>query len=155
MTEEHTEVREDLIPNCQYEGSVRTVLNLSLVTFLVMLGLSMVAPILPTYAESFEVSYTLVGFVISSFAAARMIIDLPAGILTRRYNKKKIMITGLVLLSTSSVLAGYASTYLILVIARVIEGIGSALYVTTATVFLAQICGKEKRGQWMSMYLGM
>ncbi|TET10150.1 MAG: MFS transporter, partial [Candidatus Thorarchaeota archaeon] len=30
-----------------------------------------------------------------------------------------------------------------------------ALYVTTATVYLAQISGKEKRGQWMSLYMGM
>ena len=154
MTEEHQDFKEDTTSNSQYEGNIRTVLNLSLVTFLVMLGLSMVAPILPVYAESFQVSYTLVGFVISSFAAARMFIDIPAGLLSRRYNKKKIMITGLVLLSTSSVLAGYAPSYIILVIARVIEGVGSALYVTTATVFLAQISGEEKRGQWMSLYLG-
>ncbi len=132
-----------------------TVLNLSLVTFLVLLGLSMVAPILPTYAESFQVSYTLVGFVVSSFAVTRMLLDMPAGLLSRRYDKKRIMILGLVLISTSSILAGYATNYLILVIARMVEGAGSALYVTTATVFLAQIAGEEKRGQWMSLYMGM
>ena len=131
------------------------VLNLSLVTFLILLGLSMVAPILPTYAESFQVSYTLVGFVVSSFAVTRMFLDLPAGLLSRRFDKKRIMIFGLVLLSTSSILAGLAPNYITLVIARMIEGAGSALYVTTATVFLAQISGEEKRGQWMSLYLGM
>jgi len=115
----------------------------------------MVAPILPTYAESFQVSYTLVGFVVSSFAVTRMILDMPAGLLARRYDKKAIMITGLILLSTSSILAGVAQNYITLVIARMIEGSGSALYVTTATVFLAQISGKEKRGQWMSLYMGM
>ena len=132
-----------------------TVLNLSLVTFLVLLGLSMVAPILPTYAESFQVSYTLVGFVVSSFAVTRMLLDMPAGLLSRRYDKKRIMILGLVLISTSSILAGYATNYLTLVFARMVEGAGSALYVTTATVFLAQIAGEEKRGQWMSLYMGM
>ncbi len=132
-----------------------TVLNLSLVTFLVLLGLSMVAPILPTYAESFQVSYTLVGFVVSSFAVTRMVLDMPAGLLSRRYDKKKIMISGLILLSTSSVVAGLAPDYITLVVARMIEGVGSALYVTTATVFLAQISGEEKRGQWMSLYMGM
>ena len=132
-----------------------TVLNLSLVTLLVLLGLSMVAPILPTYAESFQVSYTLVGFVVSSFAVTRMVLDMPAGLLSRRYDKKKIMISGLILLSTSSVVAGFAPNYISLVIARMIEGAGSALYVTTATVFLAQISGEEKRGQWMSLYMGM
>ena len=137
------------------EGNVLTVLNLSLVTFCVLLGLSMVAPILPTYAESFQVSYTFVGFVVSAFAVTRMVLDMPAGLLARKYDKKAIMITGLLLLSTSSILAGIAPNYITLVIARMIEGSGSALYVTTATVFLAQISGKEKRGQWMSLYMGM
>lgn len=155
MSEEHYELDGESTPNSKYEGSVITVLNLSLVTFLVLLGLSMVAPILPTYAESFQVSYTLVGFVVSSFAVTRMVLDMPAGLLSRRYDKKKIMISGLILLSTSSVVAGLAPDYITLVVARMIEGVGSALYVTTATVFLAQISGEEKRGQWMSLYMGM
>jgi MFS family permease len=132
-----------------------TVLNLSVVTLLVLLGLSMVAPILPSYAESFQVSYTLVGFVISSFAVTRVILDIPAGLLSRRHDKKKIMILGLILIVASSIMAGLAPSYIVLVIARLIEGAGSALYVTSATVFLAQISGKEKRGQWMSLYSGM
>jgi DHA1 family multidrug resistance protein-like MFS transporter len=132
-----------------------TVLNLAIVTFFVLLGLSMVAPILPSYAESFQVSYALVGFVISSFAFTRMILDMPAGLLSRKYDKKKIMILGLFLIVVASIMAGFASNYLMLVIARMIEGAGSALYVTAATVFLAQISGEEKRGQWMSLYSGM
>jgi len=155
LTEEHRELDGKIVPNSNHEGSIIEVLNLSLVTFLVLLGLSMVAPILPTYAESFQISYTLVGFVISSFAITRMILDIPAGLLSRRFDKKKIMISGLILISTSSILAGYAPSYIVLVIARMLEGAGSALYVTTATVFLAQISGKEKRGQWMSLYMGL
>lgn len=137
------------------EVGALTVVNLSVVTFLVLLGLSIVAPVLPAYAESFDVSYTLVGFVISSFALTRVFIDMPAGLLSTRHDKKTIMIVGLLLLAVSSVLAGLAPTYWILVIARMIEGAGSALYITSATVFLAQICGEEKRGQWMSLYMGL
>jgi MFS family permease len=155
LSEELQNQTENNKPNSEYEGNVITVLNLSLVTFLILLGLSLVSPILPTYAESFQVSYTLVGFVVSAFAVTRMILDIPAGLLSRRFDKKRIMILGLVLLSTSSVLAGFAQSYIVLVIARMIEGAGSALYVTTATVFLAQIAGEEKRGQWMSLYMGM
>ncbi len=132
-----------------------TVLNLSVVTFLVMLGLSIVAPILPNYAENFGVSYTLVGFVISAFALTRMVLDIPAGFLSRTYDKKRIMILGLILIVASSIMAGMAETYVTLVIARMIEGAGSALYVTTATVFLAQIAGTERRGRLMSIYSGM
>lgn len=136
-------------------GKLLTVLNLSSVTFLVMLGLSMVAPILPGYAESFQVSYAMVGLVISSFAVTRMVLDIPAGFLGRKYDKKAIMILGLLLIVVSSIIAGFATTYPLLIIARMIEGAGSALYVTTATIFLAQITGSKKRGQLMSVYSGM
>ena len=146
---------EDSAPPPRQGYSGWTVLNLSFVSFCVLLGLSMVAPILPQYAESFGVSYTFVGFVISSFALTRVFLDIPAGLLSRRYDKKGIMTTGLLLILASSVLAGMATDYWILVLARMIEGAGSALYVTCATVFLAQISGEEKRGQWMSLYMGM
>jgi DHA1 family multidrug resistance protein-like MFS transporter len=76
------------MPDPSTEGNLLSVLNLSLVTFLVLLGLSMVAPILPTYAESFQVSYTLVGFVISSFAVMRMVLDMPAGLLSRSFSSR-------------------------------------------------------------------
>jgi DHA1 family multidrug resistance protein-like MFS transporter len=136
-------------------GQLLQVLNLSAVTFCVLLGLSMVAPILPEYAGSFQVSFAMVGLVISSFAATRMILDMPAGFLARKYDKRVIMITGLLLIVIASVLAGFAPTYIVLIIARMIEGAGSALYVTAATVFLAQIAGTEKRGQLMSVYSGL
>jgi len=153
--EENQQSEQNLTSNLLKKGQFVTVLNLSLVTFLVLLGLSMVAPILPSYAESFQVSYTLVGFVISSFAVTRMMLDIPAGLLSRKHDKKMIMILGLTLIVISSIMAGFAPNYFLLVIARMIEGAGSALYVTSATVFLAQISGKEKRGQWMSLYSGM
>ena len=137
------------------DRQVIAVFNLSIVSFLVILGLSMVAPILPSYAESFQVSYSLVGFVISSFAVTRMLLDMPAGFLSRKYDKKIIMITGLILIVISSVTAGLASTYTVLIISRMIEGAGSALYITAATILLTQISGIEKRGRLMSLYTGM
>ncbi|PNX52896.1 MAG: hypothetical protein BV458_07260 [Thermoplasmata archaeon M9B2D] len=153
--EKEVQSTQDSISGSLKHSQLITVLNLAAVTFLVLLGLSMVSPILPGYAESFQVSYTLVGFVISSFALTRVVLDIPAGLLSRKYDKKMIMILGLTLIVVSSIMAGLAPTYIVLVIARMIEGAGSALYVTSATVFLAQISGKEKRGQWMSLYSGM
>jgi len=137
------------------DRQVFNVLNLSMVTFLVMLGLSMVSPILPSYAESFNVSNTLVGLVISSYAVARIFLDVPSGFLLRRYDKKLIMILGLTLIVVSSVVAGLAPTYSVLLLGRIIQGAGSALYVTSATVFLAQIAGTERRGRLMGIYSGM
>jgi DHA1 family multidrug resistance protein-like MFS transporter len=118
------------------------------------LGLSIVAPILPYYAESFNVNYTLVGLVVAAFGIARMFIDLPAGIVAQKYDKKYLMLVGLMLVSSSSIMAGLAQNYWILLFARIIEGFGSAIYVTTATIFIAIVADPERRGFLMSLYSG-
>ena len=73
------------------------------------MGLSVIAPILPYYAETFNVNYTLVGLVVAAFGIARMLIDLPAGFLAQKYDKKSLMIMGLLLVSMSSIMAGFAA----------------------------------------------
>ncbi len=119
-----------------------------------LLGLSIISPILPYYAESFNVNYTLVGLVVSAFGIARMFIDLPVGFLAQIYNKKYLMLIGLVLVSSSSIMAGLAQNYWILLFARIIEGFGSAIYVTTSTIFIALVTSPERRGFLMSIYSG-
>jgi DHA1 family multidrug resistance protein-like MFS transporter len=118
------------------------------------LGLSIIAPILPEYAETFHVNYTLVGLVVAAFGIARMVLDLPAGFLAQRFNKKKLMLLGLILVSSSSIMAGFAQNYWMLLAARIIEGLGSAIYVTTATIFIALVTTPERRGFLMSIYSG-
>jgi DHA1 family multidrug resistance protein-like MFS transporter len=119
-----------------------------------LLGLNIVAPILPEYAETFNVNYALVGLAVATFGIARMFLDLPAGIMARRYNKKMLMLLGLILVSVSSILAGTAQNYGMLLVARAIEGFGSAIYVTIATIFIALVASPERRGFLMGIYSG-
>ena len=116
--------------------------------------MSIVAPILPEYAETFNVNYTLVGFAVATFGIGRIFFDLPTGLLAKKYNLKKIMLLGLSLVILSSFLAGIAPQYGVLLLARLIEGIGSSLYVTTSTIYLALTLDPKKRGRLMSLYAG-
>ena len=109
---------------------------------------------MPYYAETFNVNYTLVGLVVSAFGIARMFLDLPAGLLGQKYDKKILMLLGLILVSISSILAGIAQNYWILLLARIIEGFGSAIYVTIATIFIALVAKPERRGFLMGIYSG-
>jgi DHA1 family multidrug resistance protein-like MFS transporter len=95
-----------------------------------------------------------VGLVVATFGIARMFIDLPAGFMARKYNKKILMLLGLILVSGSSILAGTAQNYGTLLLARIIEGFGSAIYVTIATIFIALIATPERRGFLMGIYSG-
>lgn len=50
-----------------------------------MMGIGLVSPILPQYARTFGVSITMVGFLITVFAVARIAVDIPMGKLTNRW----------------------------------------------------------------------
>jgi DHA1 family multidrug resistance protein-like MFS transporter len=131
------------------------ILNLSLVSGLVILGVSIVSPVLPQYALSFSIPFSLTGWAISAFALARMVTDVPAGFLADRFGRKRNMLLGLILIVGSSIIAGTAVSFDWLIFGRVIEGLGSALYITSATTWVAQLSSGEHRGRLMSIYSGV
>jgi len=131
------------------------ILNLSLVSGLVILGVSIISPVLPQYALSFSIPVALVGWAIAAFALARVVTDIPAGFLADRFGRKRNMIFGLVLIILSSIAAGTANNYAWLIFARIVEGIGSALYMISATTWVAQVSAGKSRGRYMSLYTGL
>src|SRR4030042_2045615 len=131
------------------------ILNLSLVSGFVILGISVISPCLPQYALSFSIPVALVGWAVSAFALARVVMDIPAGFLADRFGRKRNMIFGLVLIIVSAIGAGMANNYAWLIFARIIGGIGSALYMTSAATWIAQISAGPSRGRYMSLYSGV
>jgi DHA1 family multidrug resistance protein-like MFS transporter len=131
------------------------ILNLSLVSGFVILGISIISPVLPQYALSFSIPVALVGWAVSAFALARMVMDIPAGVLADRFGRKRNMVFGLILIILSSIAGGTADNYIWLISARIAEGLGSALYVTSATTWVAQVTAGESRGRYMSLYSGL
>lgn len=134
---------------------ILVILNLSLVSGLTMLGFNIISPVLPQYALTFSISIALTGWAISAFALARMFMDLPAGFLADRFGRKRNMVLGLLLIVVSSVVAGMADDYIVLIMGRIVQGVGSAFYVTSATTWVAQISSGQYRGRFMSLYSGL
>src|SRR4051812_25492038 len=92
-----------------------SIVALSLVSLVVMMGSSMVTPSLTLYAqEDLGANEFLVGAVIAGFAIGRLVFDIPAGILADRLGLSRTMIFGLGILVGSSVLAGFAASYWVL-----------------------------------------
>jgi MFS family permease len=141
---------------------MRTVLILSIIIYLVMTGVTIISPILPAYAGDFGADWVMVGVLMGSFAAARVFLSLPAGVIGDRIGNKIAMSIGLVIIIVSSVIAYFAYDlhelfgigYQVLVSARIFEGIGSAFYATMSTSYLAKNTKIEKRGFFMGIFVG-
>ncbi len=134
---------------------IRMVATLSSLVFIVMMGYTIISPVLPLYALEFGASVSAVSFLISAFAISRLSLDLPAGLLGSRHHPKSLMLAGLAAISASSVLCALAPSYWVLLAGRVVEGAGSAFYTTMSTTLLAMTAPEESRGRHMSVFTAM
>jgi len=73
--------------------------------------MSIVSPILPIYARSFDVSYTLVSLAISMYAFGRFLADLPVGMVADRFGRKPLMMVGTLLLTVTAYLNAIAGSF--------------------------------------------
>ena len=142
--EEHLGIREVLrIPE------IRAAM---LGTFVVMLGFGILAPVLPNYARSFGVGYDAVGLLISAFSFARLVSDPFVGRSIDRYGERAMSTLGAVWVGISSIAAGLAPTFPLLVLFRALGGVGSALFFAALLSFLLRSIPAERSGRVMGVY---
>jgi MFS family permease len=96
----------------------------------------------------------LVGTTISGFGLARLLVDLPAGYLSERFGRRFLVVGGPAITAVASIFSGLAANFWQLLVFRFMAGAGSAMYMTGAIIFLADITDESNRGRLMSLYQG-
>ncbi len=123
-------------------------------TALVMSGQGVMAPVLPLFASSFGVGAAAIGLTLSTFALARLILNVPLGVLSDRYGRR-ILLAGGPLISAVGMLGSGASGDLAELLAwRFVAGAGSAMYMTGAQVYLIDISTPANRARFIGANQG-
>jgi len=125
-----------------------------LIVFVIMLGFGLIAPILPLYARSFGVSYDAASLLISTFAFARLVFDPIAGPVVDRYGERWCAMTGVMFVGVSSLLAGLARSFPLVVLFRGAGGLGSSLFFAALYSYLLKIVPSNRMGRTMSVFYG-
>ena len=125
-------------------------LVLCFATFLVMAGQGVIGPVLPLYAKNFGVSATVVGLTLTVFALARLILNVPAGMIADRFGRRILLIGGPILTSIGMFGSGFAGDIWSLLIWRFIAGGGSAFYMSGALIYLIDIAPSDHRARYVA-----
>ncbi len=128
------------------------ILSIYVPSFFIHVGMSIISPILPLYAESFNVSYTLVSLAISSYAIGRFIADIPCGWLSDKWGRRPLMIWGTLILALTAFLNARATSFIEFLFYRLIQGVGSAMWITSRATLLADILKPSERGRIMGYF---
>jgi DHA1 family multidrug resistance protein-like MFS transporter len=124
----------------------------SLSQFAMSMAFSLTDPVLPIYAESFGISYGLVGLILSSFGLTRIFFEIPGGLIMERFGRKRLLLIGFLISAVSEVIAGLAQSYVELMISRMMIGVGSALELTSSLTLIGELSTRENRQRNIAHY---
>ena len=132
----------------------RDVLVVAASSFFVAVGFGVIGPAIPLLATHFGVGATVAGLAISAFAAFRFLSAMGGGRLVRAFGERAVMTGGLLLQAVTSIMAGLAPTFTLLIVFRAIGGIGSAAFTVASIALVIRITPAASRGRAMGIYQG-
>ena len=104
----------------------RATWSLASIYALRMLGLFLIMPVLSLFAEQLEGSTpSLIGMAIGIYGISQAILQIPFGLMSDRFGRKRIIIIGLILFLIGSVVAALSSSIYGVLLGRAIQGSGA------------------------------
>lgn len=119
-----------------------------------MLGMFLILPVFAVYAEHLPggESQILVGLALGVYGLTQAILQLPFGMASDHYGRKRVIYFGLVLFAIGSFIAAMAQDIEMVIIGRSIQGAGAINAAVTA--LLADLTREEHRTKSMAMIGG-
>jgi MFS family permease len=120
--------------------------------FSCMLGVGIIVPILPIYAENLGATGLWLGAIFAGFSLTRSIFMPLIGRFSDLMGRKRFITLGLFIYTVSSL--GYieAASALELLIVRVIQGFSSAMIIPISMAFIADIAPPQKEATYMGFF---
>ena len=127
-------------------------ITLCLAIFSAMLGMGIVAPLLPLYAQHYGAAGLMIGLVLASFSISRTLFLPLIGRLSDRKGRKIFITAGLLLFTLTSVGYVCAVNILILILTRIFQGIAAAMVIPIALAYMGEITPEGKEGTYMGLF---
>ena len=124
----------------------------ALATFMEVLDTTIANVVLPYIAGSMGVSEDEASWVVTTYLVANAIILTASSFLARWLGRKTFFLICLALFTASSLLCAYATNLEVLLLARILQGLGGGGMVPVSQSILADSFPPEKRGQGFALF---
>ena len=135
----------------------RSVLAMACVPFAMVLGNSIIIPVLPAIKSALGLTEIASGLIITAFSIPAGVLIPFAGFLADRYGRKAVMVPSLVVYGIGGLVAAAAGIFLgsgafgLLMVGRVIQGLGAAGTANIGLALAGDLYSGAARGQAMGV----
>jgi MFS family permease len=120
--------------------------------FIVWLGFGALLPVLPIYFTSHGVDFGTLGVVIAAWPAARLVGEPAFGWLADRTRRVPLMVAGLLLAGSFTVLPLVLTSPAAFVVLRAATGLATSIYDPAARGYMTDATPPERRGEAFGLY---
>ena len=131
------------------------ILSLYIPALILALGTGVIAPVLPVYAKSFNISFGIASLIIVAYQLGSLAATLPAGYLMDKIGRRPIILAGPVALGLSSILTALAGTFPELVLFRFIGGVANQLWMQARLAVIADTARTNNLARQVTWMIGM
>lgn len=134
------------------QHGTRKLVILMISAFVDMLGMLMILPLLPFYAEKLGAGGAIVGMLVASFSVAQLLSAPYWGRFSDRYGRRPALLVSLVASAVAFVVFAYADSLWLLFVSRIIQGAGGGT-VGVIQAYVADATKPEDRARalgWLS-----
>jgi multidrug resistance protein len=125
-------------------------LSIFLIVLVDVLGLTIILPLLPFYAESLGATPRVVGLLVSAYAVCQLIAGPPLGHLSDRIGRRPVLLVSQIGTCIGFLILAYAHTLWLVFLARIIDGL-TAGNLTVAQAYIADVTDPKNRTKSFGM----
>ncbi len=127
----------------------------SSIIFVDALLFTALTPLVPSYADEFELSKTGAGLLVGAYGAGALFGGIPGGLAAARWGPKREVVASLLLLAVASFAFATADSAVALGAARFVQGIGSTATWAGALAWISVEAPRERRGEVIGTTFGI
>ncbi|HXG75129.1 MAG TPA: MFS transporter [Gaiellaceae bacterium] len=132
----------------------RLLLLASAIVFVDAMLFTALTPLVPGYAEEFDLSKTGAGLLVGSFGAGALLGGIPGGLAAARFGPKRAVVGGLLLLGAASFAFAWADSAAALGVARFVQGLSSTTTWAGALAWVTVASPRRQRGEVIGTAFG-
>ena len=117
---------------------------LALMAFVTQLGVSVMLPLLPLYAQSLGATPFVLGLLISGFGVTLAIGQLGAGLLAERIAPRRLVVSGLGIYALANIAIAASSGALQLILYRGVAGLGAGIGQVAERLYISQVAERTR-----------
>lgn len=114
--------------------------------FMLLIDITVVNVALPQIQASLSADFTELQWVIDAYSLALAAFVLNAGVLADLIGRRKVFVAGVAIFAVASLLCGLATTPLVLIVFRGVQGVGGAVMFATSLAIVSQTYTGRDRG---------